>query len=106
MAPMVQVSATKRVGIELLQDTIRNEGVQASGLRGDSLILVSVRHRTSIEKARDAVGRALRAAEKGIAIEFLALEIKGAVDHLGEVIGITTPEDLLDQVFSRFCIGK
>jgi tRNA modification GTPase len=73
---------------------------------GETPLVVSSRHRAAIEKAHEAVGRALLAIQDGLASEFQALEIRTAIDHLGEVIGTTTTDDLLARIFSQFCIGK
>jgi tRNA modification GTPase len=59
-----------------------------------------------MENAHRAMERAVLAIQNGIPSELLALEIGTAIDHLGEVIGTTTADDLLDRIFSQFCIGK
>jgi tRNA modification GTPase len=73
---------------------------------GESPFLISSRHGAAIEKAQQAIMRAISALDTRMPSEFLALETQEAIDHLGEVIGTTTTEDLLDRIFSQFCIGK
>jgi tRNA modification GTPase len=104
--PLVKVSAMKRTGLEHLQDMIRDEIFHGSIVIGETPLVVSSRHRAAIEKAHEAVGQAISAIHNGLPSEFLALEIRGAINHMGEVIGTTTTDDLLDRVFSQFCIGK
>ena len=58
----------------------------------------------SIEYARDALGRA--SAQAGVGAELLAVELRDALDALGEILGSISPDDLLAKIFSRFCIGK
>ncbi len=103
---LVKISATKRMGLEHLQDVIRDEVFHGSVVIGETPLVVSSRHRAAIEKAHEAVGRAISAIHGGMSSEFLALEIRTAMNHLGEVIGTTTTDDLLDRIFSQFCIGK
>jgi tRNA modification GTPase len=103
---LVKISATKSVGLECLQDMIRDEIFHGSVVIGETPLLVSCRHHAAIEKAYEAVGRAISVIHTGMSSEFLALEIRSAMNHLGEVIGTTTTDDLLDRIFSQFCIGK
>ncbi len=103
---LVKVSATKRMGLERLQDVIRDAVFHGSVVIGETPLVVSSRHRAAIEKAHEAVDRAISAIHSGMSSEFLALEIRAAVNHLGEVIGTIATDDLLDRIFSQFCIGK
>ena len=102
----VKVSATKCMGLDLLKDAIENEVFHGHLVLGESPFLISSRHGAAIEKAQQAIRRAISALDTRMASEFLALETRAAIDHLGEVIGTTTTEDLLDRIFSQFCIGK
>ncbi|MCI0525870.1 MAG: tRNA uridine-5-carboxymethylaminomethyl(34) synthesis GTPase MnmE [Nitrospira sp.] len=102
----VKISATKGIGLDHLQNMIRDEIFQGSVVIGETPLVVSYRHRAAIEKAHDAANRAILAIHNEMPSEFLALEIRMAINHLGEVIGTTTTDDLLDQIFSQFCIGK
>lgn len=105
-ASLVRVSATQRMGLEHLLDVIRDEVFHGSIVMGETPLVVSSRHRAVIEKAHEAVGRAISVTQSGLSGEFLALEIRAAMNHLGELIGTTTTDDLLDRIFSQFCIGK
>jgi tRNA modification GTPase len=59
-----------------------------------------------LERTREAVNRASELVESGASAEVVAFELQEALRHLGEIIGMTTSEDVLDQIFSQFCIGK
>jgi tRNA modification GTPase len=65
-----------------------------------------VRHKVAIQRAITAS----KAAEEGFRTrrppELVAIDLRGALDCLGEIIGVTTTEDILDRIFNRFCIGK
>ena len=69
-------------------------------------MLIEVRHKRALEEALEAVGRAKRGAGKNISPELVALEMRSALEKIGEVVGETVSEDILERVFSQFCIGK
>jgi tRNA modification GTPase len=64
------------------------------------------RHVEALERARAALGRATTAARDGLPGELVALELRESLAAIGEVTGREVGEDLLDRIFSRFCIGK
>jgi len=82
--------------------------VQAEGLDAaeGGLVAVNERHRTHLEEARAAVGRAQRSLAAGSGGDTLALDLRAALHELGLVTGAVTTEHVLDAVFSQFCIGK
>ncbi len=105
--PRVAISARTGDGIPLLLSMIRDKFVSDSidGLQ-EGLILTEERHRACLHQCLDGVARGLDSLHKGLSLEFLALEIRGALDALGEITGETAPEEILNRIFSRFCIGK
>ncbi|MDQ7038971.1 MAG: tRNA uridine-5-carboxymethylaminomethyl(34) synthesis GTPase MnmE [Aquificota bacterium] len=102
---IIKVSALKGLGIqELEEEILRKAGVFVEeGLN----IYVSVRHEELLRKAREVLERFLeRYRVEDISPEIAMLDIREAADHLGEIIGEVTTEDILGSIFSRFCIGK
>ena len=79
---------------------------QKESAETSSAIINRLRHKVSLEKAMGLVEQAIHGLEDGLSVEFAALDVREALDNLGEVLGETTPEDILDQIFSEFCIGK
>jgi tRNA modification GTPase len=73
---------------------------------GGELIPVNLRHKRVLEKAQEALGEALEGRKREIPWDLTAIEIRQALDILGEIAGETTPEEVLDMIFARFCIGK
>jgi len=71
-----------------------------------SALVVNERHRQHLERARAAVRRAQAALDRGTGGDTLALDLRAALHELGAVTGAVTTEDVLDAIFSRFCIGK
>jgi tRNA modification GTPase len=72
----------------------------------ESVMLSDRRHREALLRARQAIDRFHTGFIKELSPEFLALELREALQALGEITGETTPDDILDRIFSRFCIGK
>ncbi len=104
--PRVSLSALTGEGLSDLETRLV-AAVSEPPAEGDALILTSERHARAFEEARGAIRRAAKVLrERGGQWELSALELRGAMDALGEVIGLTTPDDILEEIFSRFCIGK
>lgn len=101
----VRVSALKGTGLNELKERI----VETS-LKGKSLfstgVVTNTRHLYALEKALASINSFIEASAKKISPEFLSVELRDALDAIGEIIGITTSEDILNEVFSKFCIGK
>lgn len=73
---------------------------------GEDTIVTNIRHYDNLIKTRDALHDVLQGIDNGVTGDFLALDIRQALHYLGEITGEITTEDLLDNIFSKFCIGK
>jgi tRNA modification GTPase len=103
----VHTSAKLGTGIEELKDSIR--GLLTSGkvnTDGSEIILTELRHKLALERAAAGLTSFLKLLENGDSPEFLAIELRAALDSLGEITGEVTTEDILGRIFSKFCIGK
>jgi tRNA modification GTPase len=70
------------------------------------VLLTNVRHRLALERAAASTREALDATRQCIEPEFVAMDLRGAADALGEITGAITSDEILDVIFSQFCIGK
>jgi len=105
--PMVEISARTGQGLERLRLEIYDSVVRSGiGGLGERTMVIEVRHKRALEEALEAVGRAKRGAGENISPELVALEIRSALEKIGEIVGETVSEDILERVFSQFCIGK
>lgn len=105
--PFVTVSTASGEGIETLKDTIAEMFLH--GRVGDSreLVLLSrARHRDSLLRVEASLVRFSESLRSGLSHELLALDLRDALDALGQVTGETTADDILDLIFGQFCIGK
>ena len=71
-----------------------------------SNIVINARHKNMLERATTSLGEAINAASGGIPLEFLEIDIRNAYEELGFITGDSVQDDVIDEVFSRFCLGK
>ena len=102
----LEISALLNKGIEELRQTIYNEAIGHKADESIGVVISNVRHKISLEQAQKAVIKAEEALGNGLSGEFIAVEIKETIERLGEITGAVTTEDILDRIFSQFCIGK
>jgi tRNA modification GTPase len=105
--PFVSISAVDGYGLAEIKEYIHRSFGQGSGRDArESVIISDARHREALVKGMGALERFLVGINRGLAGEFLALELREALDSLGEITGETTPGEILDKIFTRFCVGK
>lgn len=102
---MLAISARKGDGLEDLKKLL--VGHVQEMLHGPAdLVVTNARHVEALTKAREALEDARKALEQGLSGELLAIDLRRAQHHLGEITGRITTDDLLGSIFQRFCIGK
>ncbi|HEY1661379.1 MAG TPA: tRNA uridine-5-carboxymethylaminomethyl(34) synthesis GTPase MnmE [Verrucomicrobiae bacterium] len=102
----VDVSCLNGEGIERLKDAIK-ETVWSGEIKAEMLqVMINSRHQDALNRARGATVRTIEALRGEATLELVALDLRIAVAAVGEIVGKTTTEDLLDSIFSSFCIGK
>ena len=107
--PLVFVSALKEEGIPALEEKIHEEatGYYSGFFEADQGELVtSERHRDALVRALEGMDRLKSTAEQGMPAEFIAADLRWSLNRLGEITGEVTTEDILERIFSEFCIGK
>jgi len=101
-----ETSATEGTGIEPLKDAIRDL-VWSGAIRADMLpAMINARHQEALRRARAGIGDSLASIESEATLELIAMDLRIASNAGGEVVGKTSTDDLLDSIFSQFCIGK
>ncbi len=98
----IAVSALTGGGIERLREAI----APMASLEQDSGFITSIRHAQLLRESMEALGQARKAAEFGIPHEMLLLDLYAALSPLDGITGATTADDILNRIFSTFCIGK
>ncbi len=93
-------------GIEDLKDAIK-ELVWSGEIKSEMLqVMINSRHQDALNRGRGAALRAIDTLRTADMLELTAVDLRTAVNAIGEIVGKTTTEDLLDVIFSQFCIGK
>ena len=104
---IVSISALKGEGIDALKKTIYSCLIQRDFRSIPEYPMVAnIRHKDALVRIRDNLSNAVKGMEEGMSIEFIAFEIRSALEALGEVVGETTSEEILNRIFDQFCIGK
>ena len=106
MSRVVDVCALTGQGVEMLKDTIKDLVWSGEIKAGMVQAMINSRHQDALRRAREATLRTMDALRGNLTLELVALDLRIAVNAVGEVVGKTATEDLLDSIFSQFCIGK
>ena len=99
------LSAKEQIGIEELKDELLNQ-VNLSHINTDDVMVTNIRHVEALQHTQTALERVLYGIDNPVTSDFLAMDIRQSLHHLGEITGTVTTDDLLDNIFSKFCIGK
>ncbi|HAL51466.1 MULTISPECIES: tRNA uridine-5-carboxymethylaminomethyl(34) synthesis GTPase MnmE [Sphingobacterium] len=99
------ISAKEQIGVEELKDELINR-VQLGNLNTDDVMVTNIRHVEALQKTADSLERVIYGINNPVTSDFLAMDIRQALYHLGEITGSVSTDDLLDNIFSKFCIGK
>jgi tRNA modification GTPase len=103
---IASVSCASGQGIETLKDAIKNL-IWSGEIKAEMLqVAINSRHQAALQRARAAARQAADALAADATLELMAFDLRVAVNAVGEIVGKTTTEDLLDAIFRTFCIGK
>ena len=100
----VDISAKNKINIETLKAKIYKMAITEKLTETETLV-TSVRHLEALQKTAEALSRILDGMDT-VTSDFLSMDIKQALHYLGEITGVVTTDDLLENIFSKFCIGK
>lgn len=104
---LVRISARHHQGLAGLQDSIYTSIVGEDSLLSERYSCApNVRHRTVLEQGLSATRRLVEGLQTGITTDLAAVEVQSALNYLGDIVGLTTTDDVLDRIFAEFCIGK
>lgn len=103
---IIKISALKNEGIEQIHDKIESMVFTGDVKSSSSLVITNSRHKDALFKAYNSINDAIIGIEQRLPYDFIEVDFKNIWDYLGYINGDTVQEDLLDTIFSNFCIGK
>ena len=105
--PIVSISALRKEGIDELKKCIFGSVIRREVSSSPEYLIVSnIRHKIALVRIRDGLVAVEKGLEEGISLEFTAIDLRSALEALGELVGETTSDDVLNVIFEQFCIGK
>lgn len=104
--PQVKISALYNQGIDRLKDLIAKLSLSEQGFDAGHSIVPNLRHKIALERSLRAASSVVDGMRMQMPFELISIDIKEAIDSLGEITGVIANEDMIDMIFSRFCIGK
>jgi tRNA modification GTPase len=104
--PMVTTSTFTGAGLPQLEEAIADLVLAGRTLYSESALITSARHQEALRRVTEHLRASLASLEQELPLDFVSIDLRAAYDALGEVTGETASDDLLDKIFSEFCIGK
>lgn len=103
---VVETAIPEGKGIDALKATVCEELLGGESVVGESLIVTNARHQEALRRANEGLNYAIESLENGMPPDLVAVDLRISLDGLGDIVGKTTTEDILDRIFSQFCVGK
>lgn len=103
---ILEISAREKTGLAQLEQTILQLFFAGTLEVSDHILVTNVRHIQILEECMAHLDGFLRGLQLGLSVDFLVIDLQNAWEKLGKITGETVEEDLLDQIFSKFCLGK
>ena len=105
-APVVHISAGRQLGIEQLKEAIFRRVTGGGDQWEEQGCAPNLRHKQALVRALEAGNRIVDALAMGLTSDLIAVDLQECLDQLGDIVGETTTEDILDVIFEQFCLGK
>jgi tRNA modification GTPase len=104
--PFVKISAKTGEGVDVLKKLMVETATGGKTYQEGSILVTNSRHLDALMRTRQCLELALSSLKSGASGEFISVDLRSALDALGEIIGVITTEDILNNIFDQFCIGK
>ena len=103
---LIEASLLKWQGITEIEDAVEDLVYGGEIVQKESMMVNNVRHIELLQQAVKSLTDALHMSEMREALDFIEVDVKNAYERLGEIIGETVSDDIINEVFARFCLGK
>lgn len=103
---MIQISAKEQSGIDEFEDTIKEMFFTGEVSFNDEVYITNIRHKNSLQETLSSLQLVLRSIEDEMPEDFYSIDLMNAYEELGAIIGEAVEDDLVNEIFSKFCTGK
>ena len=104
--PVIEISAKNRNGINVLEETLKNMFFEGNLAFNDEIYITNVRHKTALQDSLQSLTKVIESIDMGMPEDFYSIDLLDAYESLGSITGETIGEDLVNEIFSKFCMGK
>lgn len=105
-SPVIPVSVVEETGITELEETIKKMFFRGEISFDNEVYITNARHKKALEEALESLNMVRSSIEAGMSEDFFSIDLMSAYESLGKIIGESVGEDLVNEIFSRFCVGK
>ena len=103
---VISVSAKEHLGINELEETIKTMFFHGKLEFNDEVYITNVRHKAALKNACDSLAMVRKSIADGMPEDFYSIDLMSAYEELGKIIGEAVDDDLVNEIFSKFCMGK
>lgn len=104
--PVISISAKEQAGIDVLEETIVSMFVQGQVSYNDELLITKARHKDALNQAKNSLNLVKETIFAGMPEDLYTIDMMNAYEDLGKIIGESVSEDLVNEIFAKFCMGK
>lgn len=105
-SPVIPVSVVEETGIRQLEDEIKRMFFHGELSFNDEVYITNARHKAALEEAKESLKLVTGSIEMGMPEDFFSIDLMNAYESLGRIVGESVGEDLVNEIFSKFCVGK
>ena len=104
--PMIEISAKENIGIDILENTLKDMFYHGDISFNSEVYITNVRHKTALQNALRSLNNVIQSIDMQMPEDFYSIDLMDAYETLGSITGETIGEDLVNEIFSKFCMGK
>ena len=104
--PVISISATMETGLDDLKQTIEKMFFEGNLTFNDEVVITNMRQQQQLRVAKESLELSVQGLEAQVPEDLISIDLMNAYDALGQIIGETVDEDLIDKIFEDFCMGK
>lgn len=105
-SPAVYMSVKNEEGLQELSGVLHSMFDLGELTAGDNTVITNMRHKTALFNAKKSIDKAISSIQSGMPQDLITIDMNDAMDSLGEITGATVSEDVVSEIFHRFCVGK